>query len=358
MDNSALKATKELISFIERAPDSFNAVAELAHMLELQGFTRLSEADEWELERGCGYYVTRNSSSIIAFRIPNNVDGFSFMIGASHTDSPTFKLKDVCEKKSAAYVTLNVESYGGAIISSWFDRPLSVSGRAVLRRDGRIACERVRVDRDLLILPSLAIHLDRGVNDGRSYNVAQDVLPLCSTSASERSIYDEVCTSLGCERDALLGADLYLYNRTAGTILGTENEMFAAPRIDNLMCAYTTLRGFIDSKECDGIIPIWCSFDNEETGSQTKQGAASPFLYDTLERICSRLGTELCRVLPSSFMVSADNGHALHPTHPEQSDSMNAPRLNGGVVIKYNASQKYTTDALSAVIFKEICSMI
>ena len=355
MNKKATKATKELIKFIKKSPDAFHAVKNAVKLLEAEGFTRLSEADEWVLEGGHGYYMTRNASSIIAFRIPKNVKNASFMICASHTDSPTFKLKDVCEKNTGAYVTLNVEGYGGMIISSWFDRPLSVSGRAVIKRDGKLVTKCVNIDRDLLILPNVAIHMNRAVNEGYTYNIATDVLPVLSATEGAAGIYDIVAEELDCKRDELVSADLYLYNRTEGTILGAAGELFSCPRIDNIMCAYSSLIGFTEASETDGVIPVWCAFDNEETGSSTKQGAASSMLLDTLTRICEGISAELCRVLPSSFMVSADNGHAKHPSHPEQSDGMNAPLMNGGIVIKYNASQRYTTDALSAAIFKEIC---
>lgn len=355
MNRNATKITKELIKFIEKSPDAFHAVKSSVELLESLGYSRLSEAEDWVLESGRGYYVTRNASSIIAFRIPKSTENASFMICASHTDSPTFKLKDVCEKSTGAYVTLNVEGYGGMIISSWFDRPLSVSGRVVVKQGERLVTRCVNVNRDLLILPNVAIHMNRAVNEGYSYNIASDVLPLLSAGDGAPGIYDIVAKAAGCKRDELVSADLYLYNRTKGTILGADGELFSCPRIDNLMCAYSSLVAFTEADARDGVIPVWCAFDNEETGSSTKQGAASSMLLDTLTRICGCISCELCRALPSSFMVSADNGHAKHPSHPEHSDAMNAPLMNGGIVIKYNASQRYTTDALSAAIFRSIC---
>lgn len=351
MDTIYVNTTKDLISFIESSPTAFHAVESASRMLKGKGYKKLNEGDEWQLVSGGKYYVTRNMSSIIAFRIPEGAQ--SFMITASHTDSPSFKLKSQCEAESGAYTRLNTEKYGGMIISSWFDRPLSVAGRAVVRKDGRIIPVTVNVDRDLLVIPNVAIHMNRAVNDGYKYNPATDTLPLFKCEG-ERSIYDLVAESAGVERKDLISADLYLYCRTPGAVMGAEGEFFGSPRIDNLMCAYSTLMGFVGA-ESAGCVPVWCSFDNEETGSESKQGAASTFLFDVLTRIAAHYGTELCRMLPSSFMVSADNGHAKHPNHPELSDGMNAPALNGGIVIKYNASQRYTTDALSAAIFGEIC---
>lgn len=357
MNTESLKTTKGLISFIEKSPTAFQATENFGIMLSENGYTQLFENCEWELVPGGKYFVTRNMSSIIAFRIPKEVSRSGFMICASHTDSPTFKLKSECEAVSGDYTKLNTEKYGGMIISSWFDRPLSVAGRAIIKKDGHILPVSVNIDRDLLIIPNVAIHMNRAVNEGFKFNPAVDTLPLfkCkSDSKSSKSIYDLAADAAGVDRDSLLGADLYLYNRTKGAIMGADDEFFSAPRIDNLMCAYSTLSGFIASSDCASI-PVWCSFDNEETGSESKQGAASDFLLGTLSCICEKLGKKLSAVLPMSFMVSADNGHAKHPNHPELSDGMNAPTLNGGVVIKYNASQRYTTDALSAAIFTEIC---
>lgn len=357
MNKEALKTTKNLISFIEKSPTAFQAVENAKKLLSENGYTKLDENREWELVNGGKYFVTRNMSSIIAFRIPKEAVQSGFMICASHTDSPTFKLKSECETVSGDYTRLNTEKYGGMIISSWFDRPLSVAGRAIIKKEGHIIPVSVNIDRDLLVIPNVAIHMNRAVNEGFKFNPAVDTLPLfkCrSDSKASKGIYDLAAAAVGVNRKDLLGADLYLYNRTKGSIMGADNEFFSAPRIDNLMCAYSTLMGFISSSDCASI-PVWCSFDNEETGSESKQGAASDFLYGTLSAVCEKLGKKLSVMLPSSFMVSADNGHAKHPNHPELSDGMNAPAMNGGVVIKYNASQRYTTDALSAAIFTEIC---
>lgn len=351
MDKTSIKITKELISFIKASPTSFQAVESAKKILDSNGFTEIYEKDAWHLSPGDKYYVTRNMSSIIAFTLPANAN--SFMICASHTDSPTFKLKNECETVSGKYTKLNTEKYGGMIMSSWFDRPLSVAGRAVVNNNGRITPVSVNVDKDLLVIPNVAIHMNRTVNEGSKINPATDTLPLFKCEGS-KSIYDLVAKAAGASRKDLLGADLYLYCRTPGVIMGAEGEFFSSPRIDNLMCAYSTLRGFVEAENCRAV-PVFCCFDNEETGSESKQGAASTMLFDTMTRICEAIGRPLNTVLSSSFMVSADNGHARHPNHPELSDDMNCPELNGGVVIKYNASQRYTTDSLSAAIFNEIC---
>ena len=358
MTNENISVTKELISFIEKSPTAFHAVSEIANILDGQGFTRLSEGCEWELTAGGKYCVTRNMSSVIAFSIPEGAEK-SFLITASHTDSPTYKLKTETETEAfGKYVKLNVENYGGMIASSWLDRPLSIAGRVIVKDGDTVSARLVKIDRDLVLIPNVAIHQNRTVNNGFAYNAAVDMMPLFATSANKGSLKKIIAEEVGTGEDGILNSDLYLYNRTPAAIWGADCEFFSSPKIDNLQCAYSTLMGFTNAINAGGCkaIPVYSSFDNEETGSSTKQGAASQFLFDTLTRICDSLGITLRAALPSSFMVSADNGHAKHPNHPELSDAMNSPHMNGGVVIKSNAAQKYTTDGISAAIFGEICS--
>ncbi len=351
------QATEELIAFIKDSPTAFHAVNAAAGMLEEAGFVRLNECDAWNLTRGGRYYVTRNQSSILAFALPEGADD-AFLLAASHTDSPTYKLKAESETEAfGKYIKLNVEGYGGMIASSWMDRPLSLAGRAVVTDGGRVEARLVKIDRDLVLIPNVAIHMNRNINSGYNFNPAVDLMPLFSAREQKGALRRILAEELGVCEASLLSADLYLYNRTPGTIWGADGEFWSSPRIDNLQCAFTTLRGFLDAvaaEECR-MIPVWGSFDNEETGSATKQGAGSQFLFDTLERISDAFGFSLKRAFASSFMVSADNGHAKHPNHPEFSDGLNVPHMNEGVVVKANAAQKYTTDALSSAIFCEIC---
>ncbi len=357
MNSDNLRATRDLIKLIENSPTAFQAVEEISALLSEMGFTKLMEGEKWALEQGGRYFVTRNMSSIIAFSVPE-IDFPSFMITASHTDSPTYKLKPEYEAEAfGKYIKLNTECYGGTIASSWLDRPLSVAGRVVVSENGNITAKTVKIERDLVLIPNVAIHQNRTVNSGYSYNPAVDMMPLYSSSDKKGSLAHIIAEAVGCESSDVLASDLYLYNRTPGTIWGADDEFFSSPRIDNLQCAYATLTGFIDavrSGNCTAI-PVYASFDNEETGSATKQGAASGFLLDTLTRIARYYGFELEESLPSSFMVSADNAHAKHPNHPELYDQVNTPHLNGGIVIKSNASQRYTTDAVSSAIFRRIC---
>lgn len=350
-----ITATRELLEFIEKSPTAFHAVSSASAILDEAGFTRLNEGDKWELVRGGKYYVTRNLSSILAFVIPEEFEN-SFLITASHTDSPTFKLKTEYESEAfGKYIKFNVEGYGGMINSTWLDRPLSVAGRVIVHEDDKFTARLVKIDRDLVLIPNVAVHQNRTINNGFVYNAASDLMPLFSAKDGKGGLKKLIAEELGCAEEEIVISDLYLYNRTPQSIWGGDNEFFSSPRIDNLQCAYTTLRGFVNATDTCRSLCVYAAFDNEETGSSTKQGANSQFMFDTLNRICEAFDLDLRRVLASSFMVSADNGHAKHPNHPELSDGQNAPHMNEGVVIKSNASQKYTTDALSAALFGEIC---
>lgn len=352
-----IEITGDLLSFIEKSPTAFHAVDTISKILEENGFVKLSENDTWNIHNGGRYYVTRNLSSIIAFAVPEDYSE-SFMITASHTDSPTYKLKTAAETDAfGKYVKLNVEGYGGMIASTWLDRPLSIAGRVIVSDNGKIEAKLVKIDRDLVLIPNVAVHQNRSINNGYAYNTAVDLMPLFASSDKKGRLRSIIADAVGCDEEMIKCSDLYLYNRTHGSVWGADNEFFSSPRIDNLQCAYSTLIGFINavnSGECKAI-PVYSSFDNEETGSSTKQGARSQFLYDTLSFAAESLGFDQRRAFASSFMVSADNGHAKHPNHPELSDGQNVPHMNEGIVIKSNASQAYTTDAISASIFAEVC---
>ena len=353
MDN--IKTTEELLGFLKNSPTAFQAVEEIEKKLAETGFAKLGEHENWDIVPGGKYFVTRNSSSVIAFSVPKEY-AHSFMITASHTDSPTFKLKSAFEAEACGkYVKLNVEGYGGMILSSWLDRPLSIAGRLIIKDGNKISTKNVNIDRDLVLIPNLAIHQNRQINSGFSYNIAVDMMPLYSAFDKKGTLLETAAEYAGCAKENVVGGDLYLYNRTPGTIWGAGDEFFSSARIDNLQCAYSTLMGFISAADEGKAVNVYASFDNEETGSATKQGAGSQFLSDTLAKIAEKLGFSVTEALASSFMVSADNGHAKHPNHPELSDAQNSPAMNEGVVIKENAAQKYTTDAVSSAIFAKIC---
>lgn len=353
MDN--IKTTEELLGFLKNSPTAFQAVEEIGKKLTEAGFAKLGEHENWDIVPSGKYFVTRNGSSVIAFSVPKKY-AHSFMITASHTDSPTFKLKSAFEAEACGkYVKLNVEGYGGMILSSWLDRPLSIAGRLIVKDGSKITTKNVNIDRDLVLIPNVAIHQNRQINSGFSYNIAVDMMPLYSASDKKGTLLETAAEYAGCAKENVVGGDLYLYNRTPGTIWGAGDEFFSSARIDNLQCAYSTLIGFISAADEAKAVNVYSSFDNEETGSATKQGAGSQFLSDTLAKIAEKLGFSVTEALASSFMVSADNGHAKHPNHPELSDAQNSPAMNEGVVIKENAAQKYTTDAVSSAIFAKIC---
>ena len=354
MDLQNINAAQELLSFIHKSPTAFHAVDSITAQLAKNGYSPLNEGDDWNLIPGNGYYVTRNQSSVIAFRLPKS-EPAGIMIAASHTDSPMFKLKgNYLSPAFGEYLRLNTEVYGGTILSSWMDRPLSLAGRVILKKDGSFRSVLVNIEKDLLLIPNVAIHCNRGVNSGYTFNPAVDMLPLLAQGEDKTVLSQLLAKELGCNAEDICGMDLYVYCRTNGSVWGAGEEFFSAPRIDNLMCAYCTLQGFVQA-DSKNTVNVYYSADNEETGSATKQGAGSQFLSDVIDRICDAIGTDRKRMLASSMMVSADNGHAKHPNHPELSDSQNAPRLNGGVVIKSNAAQKYATDGISSAIFEEIC---
>lgn len=348
---------KELFKFIENSPSCFHAIKTITEELKNEGFIELIEGNSWNIEKGKKYYVTRNLSSIIAFKIPEN-DFVNFHIVASHSDSPTFKIKENAEIEiNNKYVKLNTEKYGGMICSTWFDRPLSIAGRILVKENNTIKTHLVNIDKDLVIIPNLAIHMNRAVNDGYKYNAQIDMLPLYGDSSSKGSLMKIVAQSVGVEENSILGTDLFLYNRMNGTKIGVNGEYISSPRLDDLECAFTSLSAFL-SENTSNSASVYCVFDNEEVGSGTKQGADSTFLYDVLRRINISLGKseeDYYRLIASSFMVSADNAHAIHPNYSDKSDPTNKVYMNDGIVIKYNANQKYTTDAVSASIFKSIC---
>ncbi len=338
---------KRLFEFIKASPTAYHAVATAEKMLKDDGYTRLYEGEKWSLCDGGKYYVVRNGSSLIAFRTVLDANGF--MIAASHTDSPSFRVK-LSGEKCGAYSRLDVEKYGGMIYYSWLDRPLSVAGRVVASTENDGECRLVNLDSNLCSIPSLAIHLNRGVNDGLSLNPATDLLPLYSLSAG--GLTEKIASAAGTTPDKILSHDLFLYNREEGITFGANDEFILCPRLDDLESVYASLRGFLSAAPAHSI-PVYAIFDNEEVGSETKQGAASTFLYDTLNRIA---GEGYRRMLASSMMLSIDNAHALHPNRPEMSDRENAPILGGGIVVKFNANQRYATDALSHALFLEMCN--
>ena len=417
MEEKYIESSRRLLDFIKKSPSCFHVVENFTERLLSCGFTELKEEASWKIVAGGKYFVCRNDSSIIAFVVPS-LEFENFQIAAAHSDSPSFKIKENPEMCcDGIYVKLNIEKYGGMICAPWFDRPLSVAGKITVKTKNGFECRLVNIDRDLLLIPNLAIHMDRNVNDGHAYNVQNELLPLfaCSSGEDGSSANDMngrfleiIAENAGVKSKDILGTDLFLYNRQNGSIWGADNEFISSAKLDDLQCAYALVEGLIgaccnasqptktgsknksgDNALASKTIPVVCVFDNEEVGSTTKQGADSTFLSDVLERICisccassaaftgahptadnnlaasdksaastscSSWQEEYRIALSKSFMISADNAHAVHPNYSEKADPTNRPYINGGIVIKFNANQKYTTDSVSEAVFKELCN--
>ena len=351
--------SQQLLEFIENSPTCFHAVQAMTDILSAEGFTELKENQKWHIENGGRYFVTRNGSSLIAFTVPvQEMKGMHII--ASHSDSPSFKIKENPELESEGhYIRLNVEGYGGMIRAPWFDRPLSVAGRVIVKDKAQGGFRSILVDigRDLVMIPNLAIHMDRQINDSCKYNIQKDMLPIYGDLSAKGTFMKLIADTAGVPEEEILGHDLFLYNRQKGTVWGAPGEFLSCSRLDDLQCAFASLKGFLAGKRQE-YLAVHCVLDNEEVGSGTKQGAASTFLYDTLTRIHTSLGLsqeDYLIHLADSFMISADNAHAVHPAHTDKADPANRPYINGGIVIKFSASQKYCTDGVSAAIFRDLC---
>ena len=339
----------DLMQYLDGARSVFHAVEGLRKTLEEQGYTRLYEKDAWELTPGGKYYMTRGGSAIMAFRAPQ-AKPQGFLLSASHADRPTFKFKENGELVGA-YTRLAVERYGGMLIAPWLDRPLSLAGRVTVETENGVQTRLVDVDKDLLMIPNVAIHMNRQANEGYKWNPATDTLPLVGTKEAAGKLWKRLEELAGGK---ILGHDLTLYVRQKATVWGIDDEFISSAALDDLECAWCCAQGFLAADESESI-PVLCVFDSEEVGSSSLQGAASNLLESLLKRIAAGLGCDYDRLLAQSFMVSADNAHALHPNHPELADAANAPVMGKGIAIKYNANQRYTTDGVSAAIFRKVC---
>lgn len=343
------KKIERLCAFLDSAHSVFHAVAALGQELENAGYTCLRESERWTLNPGGKYYMTRSGSAIMAFRIPEGKPS-GFVMSASHSDRPTFKIKEN-PVLAGKYTRIATEKYGGMLMAPWLDRPLSVAGRAVVETPDGIRSTLVDVNRDLLLIPNVAIHMNRKANDGCAFNPAVDTLPLAG-AAESKDKWDSLLQEAAGGK--ILGHDLYLYVRQKASVWGLEEEYLSAPALDDLECAWCCTQGFLTAEPAQSV-PVLCVFDSEEVGSSSLQGAGSDLLQSLLSRICDAMDWDFPTMLASSFMVSADNAHAIHPNHPEYADGGNAPVVNGGVVLKFNANQRYTTDGVSAALFRKIC---
>lgn len=354
-----------LMEFLDKSPVNFYAARTVAERLDAAGYECLDPRDAWEIKPGGKYYMVKNDSAVFAVEVADAAPSAGFRIISAHSDSPTFRIKPHPEMVSdGGVVKLNVEVYGGPIYYTWFDRPLSVAGRVVLRSDDPLNPRRelVRFDRPLLTIPHLAIHFNRAVNEGNRLSAQKDMLPVIGI-IKERAEADGllmrlIAEKLQCRVEDILDFDLSLYDTTPACLVGMNEELISAGRLDDLSMVHAALEGLLSAEGKCPQSRVMAIFDNEETGSGTKQGAASPVLSNMLQRIVRSLGgsdEDFARAIANSFMVSADNAHAFHPNYPEKYDPTNHPVVGGGPVIKINARCKYMTDADSAAVFKAIC---
>ena len=348
---------KELFSFLDKSVSPYHSVWQVTQYLDKAGFNYLEETEKWQLLPGGRYYVTRNQSSIIAFSVSDSKPAY-FHLTASHSDSPTFRIKKN-KMDGKFYARAEVEGYGGMIQSSWFDRPLGLAGRVVVKTPTGVETRLVAPDKDLFVIPNLAIHFNRKVNEGYNYNVQVDLQPLYGEAEDDLQTF--LVDELGLQRaEDILDMDLVLTVRQKAVRIGVKNQFYMAPRIDDLACGYTTLKGFL---EAQGNLPeeavsLWCMFDNEEVGSGTRQGAMGNFLPQVIDRIAEHYQMseeDKIRAYSKSLLISADNAHAVHPSHSEKSDPEFPVILNQGIVVKYNASQRYTTTGLTGAVFSALC---
>lgn len=337
----------ELYNFLNKSVTEYHAAHNIVEILEKNGFTYLDPSTKWNLIPGGNYYTTKDQSSVIAFKMGQISSSNGFNIVASHLDSPNLKIKPNGVIAKPNYTSLNTEVYGGPILSTWLDRALSIAGRVFVKTKKGIEVKLVNIDEDLLVIPNVCIHLKKDSD----INPQRDLLPLVSISKYE-SVNEILEKKLGLNKDDIVSYDLSVYNRDTAKTIGVDKELFISPRIDNLECAYSTLLGFLESNNPNKI-NVYAAFNNEEVGSMTKQGAQSTFLKEVLSRIVKD-EEAYYMMLANSFLVSADNAHAVHPNRPDLADPTNQVFMNKGIVIKHNSNQRYTTDALSNAFIKTV----
>jgi aspartyl aminopeptidase len=360
-----LELAQQLIDFVYESPTAFHAVNTVKKRLHSCGFVEVQEAEKWSLKKGCKYFVTKNDSAIAAFIIgKGNTEEEGFKIIGAHTDSPTFRIKPAPEMTSeGSYIRLNTEVYGGPILSTWLDRPLAVAGRVTLRSKNILypATRLVNIKNPILIIPNLAIHMNREINKGVELNAQKDTLPLLAhvNKSLEKGNYllNVIAEEIKVAASSIIDFDLYLYEYEKGSIIGLNNEFISSGRLDDLSMVHAGIEALC-KVEAVAATNVMIAFDNEEVGSRTKQGGDSPFLSTVLERILisqARGREDFFRALAKSFMISADLAHAVHPNMGEKHDPVNRPILNKGPVIKISANQSYTTDSNSDAVYEEVC---
>lgn len=362
--NDKIELSKKLIDFIYESPSSFHAVKNVKTILLDNGFTELKLREKWNIKKGKKYFVTKNDSAIISFIVGKGEVGKNgFRIVGAHTDAPTFRIKPSPEMISDGYIKLNTEVYGGPILNTWMDRPLSIAGRVSLKSDDMLypQNELINIRKPILIIPNVAIHMNRKINEGIELNKQKDMLPIMGLANNDFVKEDYIKTILAKELNAkiedIVDFDLYLYEYEKGSVIGANDEFISCGSLDDLAMVNAGIEAIINAKAGDSTKMMVC-FDNEEVGSRTKQGAGSPMLKNIIERIVFLLGgdkEDIYRALYSSYIISADMAHAVHPNNSDKHDPMLKPQINKGPVIKINANQSYTTDSDSDTVYEMIC---
>ncbi len=343
---------KRFIEFLNKSHTTYQAITEAKKILLDNNFIELDLINPWNLKKGQNYFIIKNDASIIAFKLGKTLNNPSIQVVASHNDSPMLKIKPNGVIYQNGYTKLNTEIYGGAIYSTFMDRPLGIAGRVIIKENETIISKNITLD-TTVIIPNLAIHLNREINTNHTINAQTDMSAILSLG--ETTINDLIEKELG--NVEVLDYDLFLYNKEEARIVGYNNEFISGPRLDNLECYYTSLEALIEGDNSENI-NVWAGFNNEEVGSGSNNGAGSTFLIDVINKVLTdlKLDDNRLEIFNRSMTISADNAHAIHPNHPEKSDPTNNVKLNNGIVIKYNSGLSYTSDAVSAGIFKSICN--
>ena len=338
----------KLCRFLDASPSMYHAIENLQAQFAAAGYTKLSEKEDWALVPGGKYCLSRGGSAFVAFQIPAAPAGFA--VAAAHSDRPCLKVKEDLFS-GGDYTRLSVETYGGLIMSTWLDRPLSIAGRVFVETESGVESRLVNIDRDIALIPNVAIHMNREVKTGYKWNPATDLQPLLGGKDAGEKLKALLEQAAGGK---IVSHDLYLYVREKAKVWGIDDAFISAPALDDLVCVWAAAEGLL-AAENPKSVPVLCVFDSEEVGSCSAQGADSTLLTDVLARICKALGLNKRKMYANSFLLSADNAHAIHPNHPEYADANNAPVLNGGIVLKFNADLRYTTDGASAAVVRHLC---
>ena len=352
-----------LLDYLNDSPTAYHAVENAVALLRERGFQELQETQPWSLQEGGSYFMVKDQSAVVAFRVgKGNLAKEGFRIIGAHTDSPGLKIKPgACSVTPDGYVRVNVEIYGGAILGTWFDRPLALAGRLIVKENGTLRQKLIKIHKPVFMLPNLCIHLHRDINDKCSYNRQTDIVPLLCMKEDGVEKEDYLCNLIkeetGIEKTDLIDYELFLYEYQKGIFTGRKQEFISASRIDDLSMVYAGLLALAESEEAAGC-QVFAAFDHEEVGSTSAQGANSGLLPHILNRICKNFGMTdegYFQAIANSTSISADLAHAVHPNYGDKHDPETRPVLGGGPVIKYSASQRYATTALSAAYFIEAC---